>query len=77
MSKNNFRSGSQNDRLSAIKEVLKKYFGDGEGVDLFNSLLAIEIDKKVGIKKYSNLVYEKSEELYENTFEDDEEIGDF
>ena len=71
------RSGSQNDRLSAIKEVLKKYFGDGEGVDLFNSLLAIEIDKKVGIKKYSNLVYEKSEELYENTFEDDEEIGDF
>ena len=71
------RSGSQNDRLSAIKEVLKKYFGDGEGVDLFNSLLAIEIDKKVGIKKYSNLVFEKSEELYENSFEDDEEIGDF
>ena len=23
-----------------IKEVLKKYFGDGEGVDLFNSLFS-------------------------------------
>lgn len=71
------RSGAQNDRVSSIKEVLRKYFGDGEGVDLFNSLLAIEIDKKVGIKKYSNLVYEKSEELYENFDEVDEDIEPF
>lgn len=64
------RSGVQNDRYSSIKDVLRKYFGDGEGIDQFNSLLAIEIDKKVGIKKYSKLVNDKNEELFQESADD-------
>ncbi len=66
------KNGVQNDRVASIKEVLKKYFADGEGIDGFNSLLHVEIDKKIGIKKYSKIMYDKYQELSNN---DDDSIA--
>lgn len=60
------KNGVQNDRISSIKEILKKYFDDGEGIDGFNSLLHVEIDKKIGIKKYSKVMYDKYQDLSNN-----------
>ena len=60
------KNGVQNDRIASIKEVLKKYFHGGEGIDGFNSLLHVEIDKKIGIKKYSKVMYDKYQDLSNN-----------
>lgn len=51
--------GVENDRITSILDSLK--YIDENGIDQFNSKLQVEIDKKVEIKKYSDLLYKRNE----------------
>ena len=51
--------GVENDRMTSILDSLK--YIDENGIDQFNSKLQVEIDKKVEIKKYSELLYKRNE----------------
>ena len=45
--------------MTSILDSLK--YIDENGIDQFNSKLQVEIDKKVEIKKYSELLYKRNE----------------